>query len=202
MKDELIINFNYTSTLEDVYKISDKNIYHIHGYLRKVQSSFLQSNNILPSFSTVEEAEAFSDEIILSHRYNNDIIKSEIQFGSPDISKESVSKDLINTFGKENYEDINAFRDIENFIDVASKNIELNIPKLKHFLEEKDIDEVVIMGHSLGGPDDLYYEQVLVPLFKDIKWVIFVYDTINTEFAEKNNLKNVEYRNWNNEIIQ
>ena len=202
LKDALIINFNYTSTLEDVYKISDKNIYHIHGYLRKVQSSFLQSNNILPSFSTVEEAEAFSDEIILSHRYNNDIIKSEIQFGSPDISKESVSKDLINTFGKENYEDINAFRDIENFIDVASKNIELNIPKLKRFLEEKDIDEVVIMGHSLGGPDDLYYEQVLVPLFKDIKWVIFVYDTINTEFAEKNNLKNVEYRNWNNEIIQ
>ena len=201
-KDAIGITFNYTSTLEDVYKIEDSKVLHIHGALKNVDGGVLQSNNICPSCSTIEEIETRSDEIVLSQRFNNDIIKAEIQFGFPRVLIESIIFDFRKTFGEKMYKEVEECTNINEFVEAASKRIEENIPKLILFLEGKEIDEIVIMGHSLGGPDDLYYEQVLVPLFKDKKWIIFVHSKVDTKFAERNGLRNVEYRNWSNEVIE
>ena len=55
------------------------------------------------------------------------------------------------------------------------------------------------MGHSLGGPDDLYYEQYLIPILKNAHWVFFYHNNDRKEkedFAQKHSLKNVEFIHW------
>jgi hypothetical protein len=66
-------------------------------------------------------------------------------------------------------------------------------------MEGKNIDEVIIMGVSLGEADDAYYSDVLVPRLKNAKWIFMLYgdDASRIEsFVSRHNLQNTEIRKW------
>ena len=64
-----------------------------------------------------------------------------------------------------------AIREICSFIDKSTKKLDKNYPKLRAFLNNKEISEIVIMGHTLNGADSAYYKDILVPRYKDLKWI-------------------------------
>lgn len=72
-----------------------------------------------------------------------------------------------------------------------SKNLESNYETLKEFLKDALIDEIVIIGHSFMGVDEQYYRDILVPLYKDKKWIFYYYqsDELARIFIDKYGVK-------------
>ena len=56
-----------------------------------------------------------------------------------------------------------------------SKNLNENYEKLERFIDSNlnEIDEVMIMGHSMLGGDEPYYRDIVIPRLKDRKWKIY-----------------------------
>jgi hypothetical protein len=200
-QDDLFVTFNYTNLLEEIYKIDPGNIFHIHGNFYDIESSNLFNANriTLPSVNTIEDAE--TNELIHVDEINCDTIKRKIQFGS--IYNDSKSARSVI---KKEYSELDFYstiiqpssKPIMGFIDSASKKIEANYSKLKVFVDNEDVDEVVIMGHSLLGGDIKYYEHILVPLFKGCNWTLYYHedDTESIMFVDKFSLKKADFINW------
>lgn len=199
LSDAICITFNYTDTLETVYGIEKGRILHLHGSLDEVEEENCFGNDILPSFSTVEEAECYDKPVIENDKWNSGIIRNVIQFGAPRESidvKEEMDKKL-------NSEDKELKELLFEFFQCTIKSLCRNLPKINSFLSGKRIDEVMIMGHSLNGPDDLYYTECLIPKYRDKKWIIYWYNDGSQKdlcekkvFCAKYGIKNVEYREW------
>ena len=198
--DAVFVNFNYTSTLEDVYHIPPSQVLHLHGSLRNIDCSGLLSGDFLPSFNTIEDAECRADEVVRSDIHNSGIIRHEIQFGSPFVRRGDLETALISAFGLDAVQNEKVFHKLLDFIDCAAKDIPHNIPSLNHFLEKKKITEVVVMGQSLGGPDDYYYKNVFLPNYRSLQWTFFCYSPDDKgekeTFALRNGIKNARYCKW------
>lgn len=170
--DGVYVTFNYTDTLERVYGIVDKRVFHIHGQLSKIDL------------------------------VTNPLIRNEIQFGTPNQNAENVHKSLESLYKEhDTYQLIlkNVIGQISRYVKHASKDIDSNISKLQMFLSRFEIDNVVIIGHSLNGIDQPYYDKVLIPLLRDKTWAIFCYnkdaETKANLFAKKNQL-NIEVKEY------
>lgn len=162
LKKDLYINFNYTDTLQLLYQIPDNNILHIHGKLSKVDDGC------------------------------NPSVRKEIQFGAVDINSEKAKEKLTNKYKEMDFFGVSvepAIREICSFIDKSTKELDKNYPKLKAFLNNKEISEIVIMGHTLNGADSAYYKDILVPRYKDLKWTFMRY--INEE-KKIDNIKEIK----------
>lgn len=179
-RDAVFITFNYTDTLERVYGIAEERILHLHGQLSKVKTENCFGQDILPSIRTVEDAECYDKPILESDKWNSDVIREEIQFGAPLIEKDQMSSDFSNVqqeFMKQA---------LEALSEKTTKKVYNNLPSLDKFLKMYEIDEIVIMGQSLSGADDLYYSKCLVPLYKDKKWTAFWHKGNNGELDDYN----------------
>lgn len=171
------VTFNYTETLEKIYGVTTDRVLHIHGSL-----------NNLP--------------------YNCDdseVIRKEIQFGAVEINATDVEREIE---GKYEYDDFYGvtirptLTQLVGFIEKSTKSLHGNVPKLLQFVSDAKIDEVVVMGHSLLCADELYYREVLIPKFKNKKWIFMNYkkdpDCIDEieRFIKKYNLKRTKIIDW------
>ena len=191
--DSVCITFNYTDTIECLYNVSQESVLHIHGSLSNIRDDECFDENILLPFSSVEEAEIAEKPIIECDKWNSDVIRSEIQFGAP-LSKEDEVHDIFESVPNESIR-----RDFKVIVEKTTKKLYNNIDKLCAFLRDKKIDEVIILGSSLSGADEMYYSLCLIPMYKDSKWIAYVYS--EEDRCEKENFFNKyglipEYRNW------
>lgn len=111
-----------------------------------------------------------------------------LQFGNPEYTARKARSEAENSYGSDEFYGASIEPAANHYVTLAdslSKDLNSNIPKLKHFITGKNVDEVVIMGHSYSGVDKLYYEKLLIPRFMKAKWTIYCYTTKDYEDALK-----------------
>lgn len=189
--DAVFVTFNYTNTIEHLYGISSEYILHLRGDLRKVESENCFSQSILPSFQTIEDAECYDKPLLESDKWNSEIIRTEIQFGAPMANEDEFSS-IFSAIQCKKVEDAFAV-----LAEKTTKKIYHNIPRLNAFLENKTIDEVIVMGHSMTGADILYYNNCIFRQCKAAKWIVYVHNDRDekSSFLEKYDIV-CEFREW------
>lgn len=182
-KNCAFVNFNYTPTLESIFDIEERKILYIHNRF--------PVRRTLPFTFTPDD---LINEVIESGR-------KKFQFGSTDnrlkewigalkaVSLKSNGKLITKKAIEEKIQSIH-----RSF----SKKLEDNYENLEKFLEEKNIEEIVIIGHSFMGVDEPYYRDILVPKLKDCKWTFFCHGSreMANQFVEKYNLSEYEMIDW------
>lgn len=126
---------------------------------------------------TLEKVYGISPERIL-HIHGCIADSDSLQFGNSEQTSSVVKKKFENAYGDDDFYGMSIEPAADNYAALAdsfSKDIDSNIPKLEEFLTGKNVDEVVIMGHSYSGVDKLYYEKMLIPRFMKAKWTIYCY---------------------------
>ena len=200
-KEALFINFNYTNTLQRLYGIPESSILHIHGALKNLDVRDILGQDILPSFSTIEEAE-ISEPLAEADKWSNGYIRNEIQFGATGITAEQVELDLSRQYGDDDFYAVSiepAIGKLVDFVEKSTKHPEENYDRLIAFIEGKDIDEVIVMGVSLGAADDVYYSDILVPRLKNAKWTFMLYGDDSSRidnFIHRHQLTNTDIQKW------
>lgn len=181
-KDSLYVNFNYTNTLEDLYKIPSESVLHIHGDLDNVvKDHFLSGTYLYPDgFEYAEIAEP----VMESDKWNNDIIQEEIQFGGTSISLEEVQNE-IKKYYKDDIEENKTARGLLEYSSKLIKEPIKNYKKLNMFLENADIDEVIVVGLSIGKSDEQYFQNIFLPKYSDLKWTFYYHSLKNKQFYEQ-----------------
>lgn len=175
-KDNIYLNFNYTDSLQKLYGIENKNILHIHGQLSRIR------------------------------RLNDISVRKELQFGAVGISAKDIEKELIDKYRHCFLSSLFIKPAIDvlcEFIHKSTKNLNKNFAPLIQFIETKDVEEVIVMGHKLDGADIKYYEHVLIPSFKNKAWIFYRYGGKNSydaaiinDFINKHTLKNTCIIDW------
>ena len=178
--NDCYLTFNYTSTLEKVYNIKSENIMHIHGQIDFVDELSELTRNI--GDITTENIEVTED----------------LQFGSVDNNGETIKAEMERKYGQDDFYGASIEPGIYNIIEfckVASKNLEMNYDSMNNFITNDDIDEVVVMGHSLIGVDYPYYADIIVPKLKDCRWVFHWHSNSDKKDIEKF-IKNFSINNY------
>ncbi|WP_400245599.1 bacteriophage abortive infection AbiH family protein [Niallia sp. JL1B1071] len=198
--NDLYVTFNYTSTLENVFEIPIENIFHIHGSIEEVEKRHLQ-NWFTPYFRTIEDAEV-ADQF-QADEFNSGIVREHIQFGSIDNDPLQIKKDLEGQYGDDDFYTVSIEPGIDNLIDfcnVATKDIKKNYEALKNFIIQNEINQVIIMGHSIMGVDKAYYNDIIVPLLKECFWTFYYYNEENLadaeRFVERFSVEKYEFVKW------
>ena len=151
-KEDLYLTFNYTDTLQKVYKIPEDHILHIHGKLTNI-------NNC-----------------------SEETVRAEIQFGSSEISAEKVEREIGKLYERQEFFGAStqvALDVLTEFVKTITKDLQKNYSKLKGFIKQKPISEIVIMGHSMAGTDVAYYKDIIVPKYRNKRWTFMHYDDPN-----------------------
>jgi hypothetical protein len=173
----VFLNFNYTHTLEDVFGVDSNKILYIH--------------NRLPDKRDLSEKINIEQDILAMGR-------KQFQFGSTKNNLKEWMKTLEDVKFKSKGKLIKK-KSIENEIKEIyysfSKNLELNYPKLQEFIRMYDIEEVIVLGHSVLGVDEPYYRDVIVPVLKAKKWKLFWHNSSDEieKFSKKYGLDSKIY---------
>ncbi|MFV0419160.1 MAG: bacteriophage abortive infection AbiH family protein [Dysgonomonas sp.] len=149
-ENALYLTFNYTQTLERVYKIDKKKVFHIHGEVG--DDSYIYGHDyIKPKEKEVdisslsdEEREAYYDE-----KSSDDVRVTE-------------GEQIINGYYQKNYKPVS---------DIIKSNKD-------YFDSLKDVTRIHILGFSMGDIDLPYIEEIYNTLEKpdDVKWVVSFYN--------------------------
>lgn len=177
----IFVNFNYTPSLESIFEIDEGRILYIH--------------NRFPVKSTVP----FTSEDLI-----NEIIESgkkKFQFGSTENRLEEWDEklSLVSLKSKGKLLDRkNIEEKVHSIYRSFSKNLIDNYENLENFVPADKVEEVVVIGHSFMGVDELYYRDVLVPMLKDSKWTFFCHGSRDTAhaFVDKYNISEYEMIDW------
>lgn len=132
------LTFNYTSVLENVYKIKDNQIVHIHGSLR------IRDGEPIICHGNQDRMEAIREE----RR------KADERFDEKESSIDRV---------------------IEDYYESTFKNVSRYKHKLNLLLNTKEIEEVIIIGHSVAGVDVPYFATINYYLGDKVKWKVYYY---------------------------
>ena len=159
--DALIINFNYTTTLERLYTLNKSSILHIHGCLEDgdyLIFGFKEDESYNPE-------EDFVTNAVLNNRLNEEIKEIE----SNRLLSKAEKDEQIETL-RYNYEsEFNDYYINEQEITLANlynlNKKEFQFDKLESFLnghigKNSKIEEVVVLGHSLNDVDSEYFELI------------------------------------------
>lgn len=187
VEEDVFLTFNYTRTLQKIYKPKGK-LWHVHGQLKDADSACEEVVKGGPPFKS------------------GCAIHSRLAFGSPDMTKGALNA-AIKRFMKSQEMRIGEVRKLRRcltgLIKLLGKDVKGRVKSMKKFVREncRDtscIDEVVVAGHSLGRIDAPYFE-FLAEYFCDVKWRFLFYsesDLKNAfEFCKKYKLNGC-YMPW------
>jgi len=83
-KHSVFLNFNYTSTLEDLYHVPSQNVCHIHGYAKDIKSKIMfghgEDENIEIPDTYYGAQNAFDSLLRYLHKDTDDAIRKNISF--------------------------------------------------------------------------------------------------------------------------
>lgn len=217
-KNDKYLTFNYTETLEKIYNIPSQNILHIHGSIKSLEgitTKFNEAYNDSLSSYLKEHPYTIDEELeIIEGRLKDELdeecnieIRSILQFGGSIPSSKQVLDRIFQWYnGDEGYQEYlsSSVFELNHLIDSCSKNTSHNYNDLMRFIEpDNEIDEVVVMGHSLNSVDDAYYTNILIPKLKDKLWIFWIYrgkgsnDEINVkDFIKKHKVNNYRLMDW------
>ncbi|WP_024416928.1 AbiH family protein [Streptococcus suis] len=164
-----IVSFNYTSVLEKLFNIENSTIYHIHGLFEagdelifgyKDTSKRMLETNYTINERLQNEKKKIKSDSKLSHSEKEKMIE-EI-----DLEMQNIAMDYY----------LDEQRTIVNdFYDMNKKNFQYD--ELNDYLVRlNNIDEVVVIGHSMTSVDYEYMEQIN-RILSPQRWVISYYET-------------------------
>jgi hypothetical protein len=149
----LILNFNYTSTIEKYYNISEYDICYIHNKATKNDFKIILGHGTDPVNFLVknpEPPENLSEEELERWR---DAIADQYDF-----SYESAKSEILKYYTK-------AFKNTDNII----------IQNSPFFKKLSNVENVYVLGHSISEVDIKYFETVVNTVKKDAKWFVTYY---------------------------
>ena len=153
-KDSIFLTFNYTKTLEDIYKIDVKRVYHIHGVIDD------------------------KDSMVVGHGLGieelNDMLESqETRLGEVRNKKLNIitrPKIVI-----PRHKELAAFSSLESIVSMK-KDIEGCIEKNQQFFNEiLDVKRIYVYGFSFSSIDMPYLEKIIRRTKPETHWVISWY---------------------------
>lgn len=162
---DVFLNFNYTDTLQKIYKIPNEQILHVHGRLDDADCKIKEENK--------KEMERIEVPIVMAGR----LIHACLAFGSPDITEEAIkaaverrvkSKHLSAEYAEE------LCKNLVRLLELLSKDVQSRLNPVRDFVFEhcndpSELEEIVVAGHSLGRIDMPYLKH-LVKKFRCLKW--------------------------------
>lgn len=177
---DFYISFNYTSSLEHIYSIEPSNILHVHGSIDSVdpgQLILVDCEIAYPAY--IPDDLDIPEVVFCKDEPNNIYIKSVLQFGNPLTSPGEVEERLRKSFGRGTLRDPVISKCIDKAVTsskAAYKDLAHNYDAISAFLAGKDIDTVVVFGHSYDGVDRPYYEDIFAPKLHRCDWVFWPKD--------------------------
>ena len=186
-QNDLFMTFNYTSTLQEKYRIPDKRIFNVHGRLDEVEKAKAQ------------------EDVGYRNLYEDENVHSHLLFGSPGITDDRIQEaiDYYATSKNPDEEDLEAVsKHLKKLVKFLKKDTQVS--KMEEWIAKQDkdlssLEEVVVAGHSLGQYDRLYFDR-LAELFADRKWRFLIYnkeDLIRAfEFCEQHPKLHGYYVPW------
>lgn len=150
VKESLFFSFNYTSTLEKLYRIKNTNIKYIHG-------KAINSDTDLILGHDYKKPNNKPDLEKIRQKYGEEVYNEYLEELSGEDVRVTEGADIINSYFTDTYKPIS---------DIIEDN-------KAFFRKMKNIDEVIILGHSLESVDIPYFEKI----FKSIdnsraKWIV------------------------------
>ncbi len=129
-KESFYLSFNYTTVLEELYKIPENNVLHIHGSAMKPE-----------------------DQLIVGHK------TVPVGIECDDVNKKKSLELIMN--------------EMQKFYKQTSEIISNNSEKFDRL---KDVDRVVVLGHSLSKIDMPYFNKVIETIKEDSHWHFSAHD--------------------------
>ncbi|KAB2953706.1 hypothetical protein F9B85_03550 [Heliorestis acidaminivorans] len=161
--DVILINFNYTEFLESLYGVPATNILYIHGDRRDTKNNLILGHGRNPDKDFKDWFERNKSDKRFSHyrrgrkggKYRNDSL-TYLTYFQKDESKGNWRNPI------RYYAADHASRTIEGyFTDSAKKTDEIIIDNRPFFDTLKNIEEIVVIGHSLSPVDHPYFRKII-----------------------------------------
>lgn len=175
----LYFTFNYTETLEKLYKIREGNILYIHEKASDNQTGLILGHGIDPKKFIQEDPKPPED---LSYDERERWI--EDMSDNYDFSYESGKDELLNYFS-------NSYKDTESIINTNED----------FFKNIKDVVKVEILGHSLSAIDLPYFSKIFKSVHKNSDWLVTFYNP-RERSAHKEALMSIGIKESNIRLIQ
>ncbi len=158
-KSDSYITFNYTEILELIYKIPLNRILHIHNKV--------------------------GEELIFGHgKKSEDFNVREVLYGDENAYL-SFDEDGNAESGEVGHEKF-AENAVCEFYDMMRKPTEtILVDNSEHFNQLKDIDEIVVLGHSYNQIDFPYFKKISEITDASTKWILYYYSNNDVQSAKE-----------------
>lgn len=153
-EDSIFLTFNYTKTLEDIYQIDAKQVYHIHGVIDNKDSMVVgHGMGIEELYDMLESQEPRAGEV-----WNKKLhIMTRLQIVTPKHIELATLKSLVSIMS-------------------LKKDVEGCIEKNRQFFNEiLDIQRIYVFGFSFSPIDMPYIEKIIRRTKPETHWVISWY---------------------------
>lgn len=148
------ISFNYSNTLEKIYKIAREDILYIHGSAFE-NDSIILGHGVEPSKFTNDLVEAVPPE---------DLTEEELVMWRQEMSD------------KFDYEYELGVTEVNKYLAASFKSSAEIIKENKsYFASLQEIDTVVILGHSMSDVDMPYFDEISKRIKKNSFWFVSYY---------------------------
>lgn len=148
-KDSVFLTFNYTDTLESVYRIDPDNIKHIHGYVKNKK-----------------------EELVIGH-CNQKVISYALE------KKKEAEINFIDF-------EISTFDRVLKYCDATLKRTSRIIDENADFFKSlSNVNEVIIIGHSLNIVDMPYFKKVINSISGNAIWKTYYFEDTDKKPFEK-----------------
>lgn len=148
-KDSVFLTFNYTDTLESVYRIDPDNIKHIHGYVKNKK-----------------------EELVIGH-CNQKVISYALE------KKKEAEINFIDF-------EISTFDRVLKYCDATLKRTSRIIDENADFFKSlSNVNEVIIIGHSLNIVDMPYFKKVINSISGNAIWKAYYFEDTDKKPFEK-----------------
>lgn len=155
------INFNYTDTLQNIHKISNDKVTHIHGQVSSSEPLIFGTDS---DFKRYEDIRKMMEKSAASEK----------------------DRAILEPFYKEEEEKVNDRGLCDLQFDCFSKHCEKNINDKLSPLDLYDVENIYILGHSLNDHDLKYFEYIFEEVKKPFKVKCSFYsDDEKSYFREK-----------------
>ena len=171
-KDSFFINFNYTDTLESLYRVSPHNIWHPHGYVRDLGA-----------------------EYIIGHGKSRDILEKEMEKQEPQPPKNATEEELSDFYQQTTDFVIERAKDetIFEFSKLQKPVVEIIESQSNLWGMIHNVQNVYIYGYSFSEIDEPYLNKIIQSVnLQKVQWEISVYSESDkkrvVDFIQKHNL--------------
>ena len=153
-EDSIFLTFNYTKTLEDIYEIDAKRIYHIHGVIDD------------------------EDSMVVGHGLGEDELNNMLKSQEPRIDEvwnKKLNRMIRLQIVTPKHKELAAFSTIESIVSLK-KDVDRCIKKNQVFFNEiLDVERIYVYGFSFSYIDIPYLEKIIRRTKPETHWVISWY---------------------------